>query len=226
MLADDQSARTRASWPSRKRTDVPARVDRHVEGEARARDWRRERLQRDLDWHGPARDGRHARHDGIRPGRARRSWPRTSSAPGSPTSSRRPRRCVRASTHAAGTFDFVFLDAWKKDYKRFLDLMLPAPQQGRPLRRPQRRQQEERDGRLPRRDLEDTRALDDDRVAIERRDVSVGEEIGVRSLSLRRTATRLRSSLARASCAACRRGDPPAPVRRSVRASTCWSETS
>ena len=23
-----------------------------------------------------------------------------------------------------GTFDFVFLDAWKKDYKRFLDLML------------------------------------------------------------------------------------------------------
>ena len=25
----------------------------------------------------------------------------------------------------AGTFDFVFLDAWKKDYKRFLDLVLP-----------------------------------------------------------------------------------------------------
>jgi caffeoyl-CoA O-methyltransferase len=25
----------------------------------------------------------------------------------------------------AGTFDFVFLDAWKRDYKRFLDLMLP-----------------------------------------------------------------------------------------------------
>ena len=24
-----------------------------------------------------------------------------------------------------GTFDFVFLDAWKKDYKRFLDMMLP-----------------------------------------------------------------------------------------------------
>jgi len=24
-----------------------------------------------------------------------------------------------------GTFDLVFLDAWKKDYKRFLDLMLP-----------------------------------------------------------------------------------------------------
>jgi predicted O-methyltransferase YrrM len=25
----------------------------------------------------------------------------------------------------AGGFDFVFLDAWKRDYKRFLDLMLP-----------------------------------------------------------------------------------------------------
>jgi len=24
-----------------------------------------------------------------------------------------------------GTFDYVFLDAWKKDYKRFLDLVLP-----------------------------------------------------------------------------------------------------
>jgi caffeoyl-CoA O-methyltransferase len=25
----------------------------------------------------------------------------------------------------AGTFDFVFLDAWKRDYKRFLDMVLP-----------------------------------------------------------------------------------------------------
>ena len=25
----------------------------------------------------------------------------------------------------SGTFDFVFVDAWKRDYKRFLDLMLP-----------------------------------------------------------------------------------------------------
>lgn len=25
----------------------------------------------------------------------------------------------------AGTFDFVFLDAWKKDYKRFLEMVLP-----------------------------------------------------------------------------------------------------
>jgi predicted O-methyltransferase YrrM len=27
-----------------------------------------------------------------------------------------------------GTFDFVFLDAWKRDYKRFLDLVLPRLQ--------------------------------------------------------------------------------------------------
>jgi predicted O-methyltransferase YrrM len=29
-----------------------------------------------------------------------------------------------------GTFDFVFLDAWKKDYKRFLDLMMPRLNKG------------------------------------------------------------------------------------------------
>jgi predicted O-methyltransferase YrrM len=29
-----------------------------------------------------------------------------------------------------GSFDFVFLDAWKKDYKRFLDLLLPRMNKG------------------------------------------------------------------------------------------------
>jgi predicted O-methyltransferase YrrM len=29
-----------------------------------------------------------------------------------------------------GMFDFVFLDAWKKDYKRFLDMMLPRLDRG------------------------------------------------------------------------------------------------
>jgi caffeoyl-CoA O-methyltransferase len=29
-----------------------------------------------------------------------------------------------------GSFDFVFLDAWKKDYKRFLDVMLPRMNKG------------------------------------------------------------------------------------------------
>ena len=43
----------------------------------------------------------------------------------------------------AGTFDFVFLDAWKKDYKRFLDLVFPRLDKGGAVPRPQRRQQEE-----------------------------------------------------------------------------------
>jgi caffeoyl-CoA O-methyltransferase len=30
----------------------------------------------------------------------------------------------------SGSFDFVFLDAWKKDYKRFLDLVLPRLNKG------------------------------------------------------------------------------------------------
>jgi caffeoyl-CoA O-methyltransferase len=30
----------------------------------------------------------------------------------------------------AGTFDFVFLDAWKKDYKRFFDLVYPRMDKG------------------------------------------------------------------------------------------------
>jgi caffeoyl-CoA O-methyltransferase len=29
-----------------------------------------------------------------------------------------------------GTFDFVFLDAWKRDYKKFLDLMMPRLDKG------------------------------------------------------------------------------------------------
>jgi predicted O-methyltransferase YrrM len=29
-----------------------------------------------------------------------------------------------------GTFDFVFLDAWKRDYKRFFELMFPRLDKG------------------------------------------------------------------------------------------------
>jgi predicted O-methyltransferase YrrM len=38
-----------------------------------------------------------------------------------------------AFTHVptmSGSFDFVFLDAWKKDYKRFLDMVLPRLDKG------------------------------------------------------------------------------------------------
>ena len=47
--------KTRASWPCPKRTAVPAADGRVERREARARDWRRQRLQRDLDRHGAAR---------------------------------------------------------------------------------------------------------------------------------------------------------------------------
>ena len=75
--------------------------------------------------HGTARDRRTAGDDRIRPV-ARRSWPRTSSAPASPTSCRSSRATrSREIPKLPGTFDFVFLDAWKKDYKRFFDLVYP-----------------------------------------------------------------------------------------------------
>jgi caffeoyl-CoA O-methyltransferase len=36
-----------------------------------------------------------------------------------------PGDAFREIPRLAGAFDFVFLDAWKRDYKRFLDLVLP-----------------------------------------------------------------------------------------------------
>ena len=39
-------------------------------------------------------------------------------------------RSSRSADDRPGSFDFVFLDAWKKDYKRFLDLMLPRLNKG------------------------------------------------------------------------------------------------
>ena len=48
-----------------------------------------------------------------------------------------------------GTFDFVFCDAWKRDYQKFFSMVFPAHGQGRAVSRPQRHQQARRDGRLP-----------------------------------------------------------------------------
>ena len=80
---------------------------------------------------GAARDRRHARDDRVRPG-AREGARRQHQA-------RRPLRHRRRSCAAtrsqqipklAGTFDFVFLDAWKKDYKRFFDMVYPRLDKG------------------------------------------------------------------------------------------------
>ena len=62
---------------------------------------------------------------------ARRSSPTTSSAPASPTSCRSsPATRSSRFPKLPGTFDFVFLDAWKKDYKRFFDLVYPRLDKG------------------------------------------------------------------------------------------------
>jgi predicted O-methyltransferase YrrM len=41
-----------------------------------------------------------------------------------------PGDAFQAIPKVAGTFDFVFLDAWKKDYKRFFDLVYPRLDKG------------------------------------------------------------------------------------------------
>lgn len=41
-----------------------------------------------------------------------------------------PGDAFQAIPNIAGTFDFVFLDAWKKDYRRFFDLMYPRLNKG------------------------------------------------------------------------------------------------
>ena len=75
----------------------------------------------------------------------------------------------------AGTFDFVFLDAWKPDYQRFFDMVFPRLNAARPLPRPQRRQQTERDARFPGDDRAPPRARHVDRASRHRGDVGVGQ---------------------------------------------------
>ena len=118
----------------------------------RARDRRRERLQRDLDGPGPARSGRPARRRSSTTRRARAKPPTTSAAPGCRTSCRsiagdafkeipklhghvRPRvpRCVEARL------------------QEILRSRLSAGHARRPVPRAQRHQQEKRDAGFPRR---------------------------------------------------------------------------
>ena len=57
----------------------------------------------------------------------------------------------------AGDVDFVFLDAWKRDYKRFLDLMLPRMSPGGLFLAHNVVNKQERDARFPRRDSRQSR---------------------------------------------------------------------
>ena len=64
----------------------------------------------------------------------------------------------------AGTFDFVFLDAWKPDYKKFFDLVFPRVTPGGLFLAHNVDQQEKRDARFPRRHRRPSAGLHDHRV--------------------------------------------------------------
>ena len=77
--------------------------------------------------------------------------PRTSGAPGfADIVTVVPGDAFAAIPSSRATFDFVFLDAWKRDYQRFFELVCHACA-ARPVPRAQRRQQAGGDARLPRR---------------------------------------------------------------------------
>ena len=181
--------------------------------------------------HGTARDRRPAGDDRVRPG-PREGARRQHQA-------RRPRRHRRRSSSGdafeqipklAGTFDFVFLDAWKKDYKRFFDMVYPRlDARGLFLAHNVVNKRNEMGDFL---DvvLKHPVALDDDRVAVRGRNVGVDADevadqlfvVGAAPRRGRRGGFLGHALLARS----WRRGRRPAPVRRSARASTCSSGTS
>ena len=108
--------------------------------------------------------------------RARRSSPRTSSGPGlSDIVQVVSRRRVRADPEAPRHVRLRVPGCLEEGLQAVLRHGLSAARQGRALSRAQRRQQAQRDGRLSRRDSEESVALDDDRVAVRRRDVGVAE---------------------------------------------------
>ena len=59
------------------------------------------------------------------PGRARKAQDHIRRAGLADTVTVVPGDAFKEIPQIAGEFDFVFLDAWKRDYKRFLDLVLP-----------------------------------------------------------------------------------------------------
>ena len=124
------------------RRPVPARDGRHRAARTRALEiGAAQRLQRDLDRPGPARDRRPPDDDRVRPGAREAAAANIRRAGLADIVTVVPGDAFEEIPKLAGTFDFVFLDAWKRDYKRFFDLVLPAPRAARPVPRAQRRQQ-------------------------------------------------------------------------------------
>ncbi len=91
----------------------------------RARDRRRERVQRDLDRPGPAGDRRAADDDRVRPGARALAADNVRRAGLSDIVTVVPGDAFKEIPKLDGDFDFVFVDAWKRDYKRFFDLVFP-----------------------------------------------------------------------------------------------------
>ena len=86
-----------------------------------------------------------------------------------------PGDAFREIPRIAGDFDFVFLDAWKRDYKRFLDLVFPRLQP-RGLFLAHNVVNKETEMRDFLAAIQDNPALvDDDRQTVGRRDVGLGE---------------------------------------------------
>ena len=72
-----------------------------------------------------------------------------------------------------GTFDFVFLDAWKRDYKKFFDVIYPRLDKGGLFTAHNVVNKRERDGGFPGRDPAESFSLDGHRGAVRRRNLAV-----------------------------------------------------
>ena len=102
-------------------------ADGRVEaGKARTRDRRGQRLQRDLDraWGCAKRAGGSSRSSTIRCARKELA-DNIKRAGFSDIVQVVAGDAFQQIPKVPGTFDFVFLDAWKKDYKRFFDMVFP-----------------------------------------------------------------------------------------------------
>ena len=98
----------------------------------------------------------------------------------------------------------MFLDAWKKDYKRFFDMVFPRLDKGGLFLAHNVVNKRSEMGDFLDAIQKQPVALDDDRVAVGRRDVGVVEAVEVLIFGGRAAARRRRRpSSARASCAPC-----------------------
>ena len=80
-----------------------------------------------------------------------------------------------------GTFDFVFCDAWKRDYQKFFSMVFPRMDKGGLFLGHNVINKKRRDGRLPEDDSHQPCRADLDRLAVRRRNVGYPEALAIRS---------------------------------------------